>query len=183
MNLDKAKLQQLIIMMPIILVAGVFCYIKFLSMPLSAKMKTLKNEMDTIKQQYQESQMRVSRLPKLQQEIAQLNLEIQRIEKKLPKDRDVPGLIRLLSKKMDSYHIYWQRLVPGPDNAKEHYVEHLYSIPFHARYHDLAEFLTEMGGMERIFQTRFSQLNILSSEDSGVEVKGELTLLIYTAKS
>lgn len=180
--MDKKQLQQLIVMMPIILIGGIFGYFKYLLAPLNDKSKLLREELQKIKKEYQESESRAARLPKLEQEIAGLNLEIKEIEKKLPPKKDVPNLIRLLSKKMEAHNIRWNRLAPGAQNTKDYYIEHIYSIPFTASYHNLANFLTEIGQMERIFATRFNKLGTTVDTKTGVQVQGELIFLIYTSK-
>ena len=104
--------------------------------------------------------------------------------KKLPPDQDVPNLIRLLSRKMSAYSITWNRIAPGPQTAKDYYIEHTYSIPFTAEYHRLAAFLTDVGQMERIFATRFTKLSVQPNPDPKQpnKVTGELMFLIYTSK-
>lgn len=176
--MDKNKIQQLIIMMPIILIAGIFGYFKYLLSPLSEKSKALNLELEQIKKDYKDSEARAARLPKLEQEITVLNNEIKEIEKRLPPGADVPNLIRLLSKKMETYQIIWNRLAPGTQSSKEHYIEHFYTIPFTCSYHNLALFLTEVGQMERIFASRFNKL----SYNAG-RVSGDLIFLIYTSKT
>lgn len=180
--MDKKQLQQMIIMMPIILIGGIFGYYKYLFSPLREKSKIVAEELRKIKQEYQESEARATRLPKLQQEIAVLNIEIKEIEKKLPPTKDVPDLIRLLSKKMETHNIRWKRLAPGTVTAKDYYIEHTYTIPFVSSYHNLALFLSEVGQMERIFATRFIGLRSTIDPRFGIQVDGELTFLIYTSK-
>lgn len=125
---------------------------------------------------------RASRLPMLEQEIRVLNSEILEMQKKLPHDKDIPGLIRLLSDRMRFYGIQWKKLEPGSQASKEYYIEHSYKIPFTASYHNLAKFLTEIGQMERIFATRISSLRPENNAQTGTAVSGEITFLIYTSK-
>ena len=180
--MDKKQLQQLIIILPIVLIAGIFCYYKYLLSPLSEKKKALKAELENIKKEYDESKGRADRLPKLEQEILVLNQEITEMQKKLPPTKDVPGLIRLLSQRMEAHNISWKKLAPGTQAAREYYVEHSYKIPFSSSYHDLAKFLTEIGQMERIFATRFEALKPAADSSGMPIVSGELTFLIYTSK-
>lgn len=173
----------MIVLMPIVLIAVLFAYSKYLLSPLTEKKNLLNTELEKIKREFQESQARVARLPQLEKEIEQLNLELSKIEKKLPTNKDVPGLIRLLTKKMDSHRIIWSRLTPGNQTEKEYYTEHLYTIPFTTSYHQLALFFSEIGQMERIFATRFIRLvSVINARTQRQEVQGELQFLIYTSK-
>lgn len=179
--MNKQRLQQLVIMFPILLIGTTFAYFKYLKSPLDARMMTLHTEMEKVKQEYIASQKRISRLPRLENEIFMLNKEIRTIEKKLPNKKDLPGLIRLLSKKLDTYQLSWTQIIPGEEISKQYYYEHIYRIPFSTSYHNLAEFLSSIGQLERIFTTRFNKLTMISGEDS-VQVQGELALHIFTAK-
>ena len=180
--MDKKKLQQILIGIPLVLVAVVFCYYKYLLKPLQEKQDALKIEIKKIESEYQENVGRAGRLPMLEQEIRVLNTEIQEMQKKLPHDKDVPGLIRLLSERMKYYGVQWKRLEPGAQSAMEYYIEHSYKIPFSSRYHNLARFLAEIGQMERIFATRISSLRPEADLKSGSTVSGEITFLIYTSR-
>lgn len=181
--MDKKTLQQIIIILPIVLIVGIFAYYKYLLSPLNEKKKALQADLEQIKKDYDESLHRAERLPKLQIEIEVLNQEITEIQKKLPAKKDLPSLIRMLSDKMEHYKISWSKLTPGSQSVKEYYIEHSYIIPFKSSYHDLAMFLADVGQMERIFATRFTKLtNVPPAAGSATTVSGELTFLIYTSK-
>ena len=183
MIIDKKQLQQLIIILPIILIAGIISYYKFLLAPLNEKKRILNTELENIRQEYETSKGRAMRLKSLEQEIVGLNLEIAEMQKKLPPNKDIPSLIRLLSKRMEHYNIVWKSLNPGTQTAKDYYIEHTYTIPFSATFHDLAKFLVEIGQMERIFATRFTSLTPQIDNQTGVvKVGGTLEFLIYTSK-
>lgn len=176
-------MQFLIILIPILIAGLNFGFYKYLFTPLVERKKSLKSDLEQIKKEYQESVSRTARLPKLQEEIAVLNQEILEVEKKLPKNKDVPSLIRLLSKKMDSHNVSWTRLAPGNQTNKDYYIEHTYTIPFSATYHNLATFLTEIGQLERIFSTRFSKCSSkVNSKTLNLEIGGDLIFIIYTSK-
>lgn len=181
--MDKKQIQQTVIVLPLLLVSGTFCYYKYLLSPLREKVKVVESELENIKREYQEAENRAARLPKLEQEIAILNQEISELQKKLPTDKDVSNLIRLLSRKMELHNITWNKIDPGPQVMKDYYIEHSYSIPFVASYHDLSLFLSEIGQMERIFSSRFSKLQaIQDAKNEGAGLSGELIFLIYTSK-
>lgn len=186
--MDKKQLQKILIAIAVLFIGGIYGYYKYLLKPLEAKQAVLDTELDKIKAEFQDAQVRASRLPRLEQEIRVLNSEILEMQKKLPQDKDVPGLIRLLAERMKFYGIQWKRLEPGTQTAKEYYVEHSYKIPFSSKYHSLARFLAEIGQMERIFATRISPLRPETSSQAGpsanvsTTLSGDITFLIYTSK-
>jgi len=87
--MDKKQLQQLLVIIPIVLVAGIFGYYKYL-LPFERK----KRRYSPVKWKPSKGIRRVpfarSRLPKLKEEIGQLNLEIAKIQKRLPPNKDIP---------------------------------------------------------------------------------------------
>ncbi len=180
--MDKKKLQQILVVIPVLLGAIIYGYYKYFLRPLEDKQAALNTEMDKIKSEYQESLGRASRLPMMEQEIGVLNMEIQEMQKKLPHDKDVPGLIRLLSDRMKYFGIQWKKIEPGPQSAGEYYIEYSYKIPFSARYHNLARFLADVGQMERIFATKVSSLKTETNAQTGSTLGGEISFLIYTSK-
>ena len=180
--MEKKQLQQMLIILPLVFFGGIFAYYKYLFKPLQKKQAVVQRDLENIKREYQESLERTNRLPKLTEEIRVLNSEILEVQKKLPHDKDVPGLIRLLSNRMKYYGVQWKKIEPGKQTAKEYYIEHSYKIPFTARYHNLARFLAEVGQMERIFATQISSLKPEANAQTGTMVSGEITFLIYTSK-
>jgi len=181
--MNKKQLQQLIIIIPIILVGGIFSYHKYLLSPLKVKHAALQVELDKILKEYEGAVVRAARLPGLRQEIGILNKEIVHMQKKLPPTKDVPGFIRMLSKRMEHHRIRWTKISPGPKKIKEYYIEHTYTIPFLSSYHNLANFLTEIGQMERIFATKFKGLKGKVDTETKVSgAAGNLVFLIYTSK-
>lgn len=173
----------MLVIMPMILIGGIFAFVKYLWMPLKEQKKVLAGELEKIKKEYNESVGRVARLAILHQEIGLLNKEILEMQKKLPASKDLPGLIRMLSKKMSQHRIAWSKLQPAVKSETDHYTEHSFTIPFKGSYHDLALFLSDVGQLERIFATRFANLKSETDSASGlVQVAGEITFLIYTSK-
>jgi type IV pilus assembly protein PilO len=179
---NRKQLQALILALPVAAVLGAFVYYKYLVLPLAERHKKILVEIDGIRNEYEQSVGRAARLPRLEQEIRVLNEEIIEMQKKLPKNKDVPGIIRLLSERMRFHGIRWKSLDPGSQSAREYYTEHSYKIPFKASYHTLAKFMTEVGQMERIFATRLSPLQSETTPKEGTRVSGDLFFLIYTSK-
>lgn len=177
-------MQQILIIVPVALAALLFAYYKYLVSPLKVKQKMLAEELATIENDYQDSVSKAARLPQMQQEIVLLDAEVQKIQKRLPISQDLAELIRMLAKKMDEHHVVWMSLSPGTEVSMEHYTEHSYTIPFQTSYHNLAQFLADVGQMERIFATRFTDLTAQPNSQTGaIAVSGQLTFLIYTGKS
>ena len=180
--MNRKQLQALIIAIPVTAVFGIFAYFKYLVNPLAAKHGQLRGELDQIKSQYEQNVGRAARLPRMEQENAVLKQEIDQLRKKLPESKDVPSIIRFLSSRMKYHGINWKKLEPGSETAKEYYIEHVYKIPFSAPYHNLANFLADVGQTERIFSTRISPLKPEMNERLGTVVAGDIFFLIYTAK-
>lgn len=181
--MQKKNLQQLIIILPIVWIAGTFVYFKYLLLPINEKIKTKKAELESIKKDYVDACNKSSRLENLKQEIQILKQEIDEMKKMLPEEEKKPDLIRVLKREMEHHNIIWEKISPSLPSPKDYYIEHSYTIPFKASYHDLAMFLTKIGQMERIFSTKFSKLMFTTDpKDNRITISGELTFTYYTGK-
>jgi len=120
------------------------------------------------------------RLPALQNELARLQVELAAMESQLPKDKDLPNILRTLTREAQQQELVFSRLAPKP-SQKQQYFE---IIPFDATFtgslHSLARFLASLGQQERIFSAQNITLSPAgASSDTGV-ANLNITLTIQT---
>ena len=97
---------------------------------------------------------RAQQLSKMQQEMANLQVDVAELEKQLPKDRELPSLIRVITHRAESYGIVLGTLAPGKPVSKGLYDEIPYNVSMTSSYHSLGHFLTAMGKGDRLFAAR-----------------------------
>ena len=76
------------------------------------------------------------------------------LEKQLPKDRELPALIRVLTHRAESYGITLGSLAPGKPISKGLYDEIPYNVILTTSFHSLGHFLTALGKGDRLFAAR-----------------------------
>jgi type IV pilus assembly protein PilO len=109
------------------------------------------------------AQARAQQLSKMQQEMASLQVDVAQLEKQLPKDRELPALIRVLTHRAESYGLTLGSLTPGTPISKGLYDEIPYNVSVTSSFHSLGHFLTDLGKGDRLFAARNLSLTPTSS--------------------
>jgi type IV pilus assembly protein PilO len=97
---------------------------------------------------------RAQQLSQLEAEMASLSVEVAALEKQLPKDRELPSLLRVLTHRAEAYGLILSSLTPGRAVTKGLYDEIPYNISAVSSFHGLGHFLTAMGKGDRLFAAR-----------------------------
>ena len=123
---------------------------------------------------------RAQQLSKLQQEMANLQVDVAQLEKQLPKDRELPALIRVLTHRAESYGLVLGNLTPGKPVSKGLYDEIPYNVSVTSSFHSLGHFLTALGKGERLFAARNLALTPNSSKtDTSKTINATFQLIAF----
>src|SRR5690349_8762258 len=130
----------------LIIIAGVmFAYNSYFYGPIAKEIKQKQVEVADLKQKLQVAMERAQQLGKMQQEMASLQVDVAQLEKQLPKDRELPALIRVLTHRAESYGITLGNIQPGKPISKGLYEEIPYVMSVTASFHGLGHFLESLG--------------------------------------
>ena len=94
------------------------------------------------------------RLPALQNELAALQVELSSLEKQLPKDKDVPNIIRTLTREALQEGLTFSRLSPKAAARQQYFDIIPFDLSFTGTLHSFARFLASLGQQDRIFQAQ-----------------------------
>ncbi|MHB9155784.1 MAG: type IV pilus inner membrane component PilO [Endomicrobiales bacterium] len=177
------KMQKDLLMLAILIIGGVFAYYKYLMGPLKENYRA---SLDTLKQtetRLSEMKRRAIELPKLQAEMTLLEQEVASLEQLLPKDKEIPGLLRTITKTAHRHQLRITNITPSGVIPLNNYNEVPFQITMQGNYHSLAKFLTELGQESRILSAR----NILfgagsTTKETGTLININFTLVAYTFK-
>jgi type IV pilus assembly protein PilO len=97
---------------------------------------------------------RAGQLSKIQAEMAGLQVDVAQLEKQLPKDRELPSLIRVLTHRAEAFGVGLSTFAPQKPVSKGLYDEIPYNVTMTGSFHSLGRFLTAMGKGERLFAAR-----------------------------
>lgn len=143
---------------------------------ISADMKTRAE----LNQKLEEAKQRASQLNKIQAEMASLQVDVAELEKQLPKSRELPSLLRVLTHRAESNGLVVTSLRPSRPVPKGLYDEIPYEIVATSSLHSLNHFLTAMGKGDRLFAARNMTLTgVASKADPSKTVNATFTLVSF----
>lgn len=123
---------------------------------------------------------RAGQLSKVQAEMASLQIEVAELEKLLPKTRELPSLLRVLTHRAEANGIQMNSLRPQKALSKGLYDEIPYEISATSSLNGIGRFLTAMGKGDRLFAARNLALTSAASKaDPSKTVNATFTLVAF----
>ena len=113
----------------------------------------------------------------LEAKLASLQQEKDAAQKKLPRERKLPDLIRTITDLSKKYKVSVNSIAPAGNSQVEYFLKVSYSISVTGTYHDLGRFLTAIGIEERILTPE--NLSIRATAAPGASVDANFTLVAY----
>jgi type IV pilus assembly protein PilO len=166
--------QQTIMLIAIFVIGGGYGYWNYLLKPTLAKIQVEKAKNADLMAKIETAEKQARRLPALQNEFAKLQLELGALEKQLPKDKDLPNILRLLTREALQEDLQFNSLTPRPAVRQNFFEIIPFDIAFTGSLQSLARFLASIGQQDRIFQA----LNISLSKSGGADETGAVSLRI-----
>jgi type IV pilus assembly protein PilO len=139
----------------LILVIGIlYGYSAYFYGPIKQEIKKNQSEITDLERRLQVAKDRAQQLSKMQQEMASLQVDVAQLEKQLPKDRELPALIRVLTHRAESYGLVLGSVAPQRAVSKGLYDEIPYNVSVTTSFHSLGHFLASLGKGDRLFAAR-----------------------------
>lgn len=148
------KQQQILILVLFLAGGGIFGYFNYLLNPTLAQIKERESKLADLTKKIEEAQRVAKRLPALTAEKERLEIELAALEKQLPTDKDVPSIIRTLTREALQENLEFNRLVPSGAQRRTYFEIIPFDVQFTCTLHSLARFLAALGQQERIFQVQ-----------------------------
>ncbi len=154
----------------------------YLLSPAMDKIKVTREENQKIEDKVETMKRTAARLSALEKERDALAAEVSKAEKKLPKQKNVEEVIRILTEQSQREKVYINTFTPEAEQPKNYFVEIPFGISYTANFHSLARFLAAMGQQERIMAARNLTMTFGSNPGRGHTISGSFTLLAYIFK-
>ncbi len=178
-SLDRLTNQQKILIVVFIALV-LWVYFSQLLNPLNKKIGKLKNEIAQQETKLIDAKNTAKRLPQLQAELQASQEELLIAEKKLPRSKEVPALIRSITKSGREYAIDISNLSPRAPISHQYFREFHYGMNITTNYHNLAKFFGDICQYERILKVKDINMNGRNpSEDDPSTLTTSLTLVTY----
>ncbi|HCJ66434.1 MAG TPA: hypothetical protein DHV62_03685 [Elusimicrobia bacterium] len=163
------------------IIALIYVFYSYLWRPLGVKTKTVEKKITELKGKVQLARTNTQELERIKKEMESLTTELKEIESYLPKKKEIPSLLRNLTRMAEKYQVNITNLAPQSPNQRDYFVELPFSIQSVTNYHGLATFLTALAQSERIINTVNLRLTgQLGSEEK--TISATFNLITYTFK-
>ena len=131
-----------------------FGYWKYFGETARQEIAALETDTKNMEKRLEEAKIRAQQLSKIEEEMHGLQIEVAAMERQLPKDRELPNLIRVFSNRAEAFGLTINSFAPDTMSAKGLYDEIPYKVSVSASFHGIGQFLTAMGKGERLFAAR-----------------------------
>jgi len=142
-------------------VLGLFFYFGFLLFPVDTKYRQTILQLKQSHDKLNAIKARINDLPKIQYETKILQQEVDVLQKYLPQEKEIPGLLRTLTLKAQKYGLQINSITPLKIEPREHYSEIPFQLSLRGKYHLIGHFLTDIAQQMRLLSSR--DLNLFYS--------------------
>ena len=171
------------------LLAGVFLFLAVMvanyylfASKISGRIKRLKAEIEHIESRKQKALLLLKKVHTLMAQKRSLEKEIEKLKSLLPKDEDLPGLIRAIAQLAHTSGIDLSRVELGREVVypEKHYAVVNIKVSFSSRYQQLMDFLSKVDSLNRLVKPyRLRVASKETSEDPSLKVSGTLQTYRY----
>ncbi|MFA5160667.1 MAG: type 4a pilus biogenesis protein PilO [Elusimicrobiales bacterium] len=154
-----------------------FGYWKFLWKPYAARKADAVGRVERINQEISKAKGMAAKLEPLNAEIRELRLREADAEKRLPKGRKLPDMIRSLTALARDKSVFISAITPLPTREQVYYTEIPYALTITGGYHAVGRFLAEIATSQRIFTVRDVNMSV-----AGAGIQASFVLVAYQYK-
>ena len=161
-----------------------FMFYKYAYGPLDLKLKKVKNELVAKRAKLAVARERANRLSELKTDYELLKVEVEKAEKKLPREKEIPRLLREITDAGRKFKIDIPNFQPRTEEQEKYYLSHPFAMTIVTNYHDLAYFMAEIGQYERILHVRNLSLTPMAQKEGEKlrSISADFQLYTYTFK-
>lgn len=180
--MTKQMIQNIVVMI-LFLVLIAYAGNRYLLGPQKLKYNASWEKLDQTQKKLAEMKQRALELPRLQADMKLLELEVAELEKLLPREKEIPQLLRSMTKTAQQYQLKITQITPQAIVAQENYNELPFLISVQGTYHSLGFFFADMGQAGRLMSTRNLTIAPLGTSKNGpASISATFVLVAYTFK-
>lgn len=180
--MTKQVIQNIIVILLFIVLIA-YAGNRFLLGPQKVKYNEAWTTLDQTQKKLAEMQQRALDLPRLRAERELLNREVAELEKLLPLEKEIPQLLRSMTKTAQQYQLKITQITPQAVVPQANYNELPFLISVQGTYHSLGLFLADMGQGGRLMSSRNLTIAPIDSTKNGpASISATFVLVAYTFK-
>jgi len=177
------KEQQTYIAIGIGVLFFLFIYFKFFLVPINNSISDKRNKIETLENDISIAKKESAGLEELKVRSVLLQQEVADLQKKLPKSKEIPGFLRIVTRNAQRFGVKLQNISQPTMVVQQEYNELKYNFSFTSSFHSLGNFFAEIGQEERLLSIRDLTLSAQAGTDKSVTVSGTFSLIAFMAKS
>ena len=177
------KEQQTYIAIGIGVLFFLFIYFKFFLVPINNSISDKRNKIETLENDISIAKKESAGLEELKVRSVLLQQEVADLQKKLPKSKEIPGFLRIVTRNAQRFGVKLQNISQPTMVVQQEYNELKYNFSFTSSFHSLGNFFAEIGQEERLLSIRDLTLSAQAGTDKSITVSGTFSLIAFMAKS
>lgn len=155
-----------------------FVYWNYFWSPISVDIKKDRKEIVDIKNEIAKAGDPEETKKTVTVELNDLKKRKKTAKRSLPENKDISGLIKILTALGRQYNIEIHSISPRGTKQATYYAKVLYGLSLTGTYHSIGRFITALGTLDRIFSTE----NLRISGNVDGSAKADLILVAYQYK-
>lgn len=179
-NIQLTKQQQQYLAVGLLVLGGGgFAYVKYFWIPTAQKITETKAKIEELQGKIDKAKSQVGRLDKIKKELEVLNQKAVEAEDRLPKAKDLPGVLVTIADVARKNGCEIRTFASGASAPKQYFIELLYTVSIKGSYHDLGRFFAAAALEQRIYNVR----NVaFGAADAEGKLNASFTLVSYQYK-
>lgn len=175
-ELDKDTLGKIIAG---ILFGGLFiyAYVAYFWMPYSKKISDNAAKLEKLEQDIASAKKIKAQFKNLQEKLEELKIQKSEAEKKLPRDKKLPDLIKTVKKLSDKNYVKIMTFNPAATSRDQYFTKVNYMVSLKGKYHNIGRFFASIALEQRVLNVE--NLVISQLDASGDSCSVTFTLSAY----
>ena len=169
----KVAIVALILLLPVVLF-----YLLYYQ-PKAEKISSLSNKTVQLKKQLQEAKSKAANKEQFEQELAEAKMKFDETAVLLPKDKEIPKLLKDISALGRNAGLDFLTFKPLADIPKDFYAELPVSINVRGPYHNMGFFFDQVSKLERIVSVTNIKMSSPKKEGGEMLLKSDCKLVTY----
>ncbi|MBI5743831.1 MAG: type 4a pilus biogenesis protein PilO [Elusimicrobia bacterium] len=155
----------------------IYAYLFYFWLPTAKKIEDNTKKVASIESDINKAKMQKAKYKDLEAKLASLREEKEAAQKKLPRERKLPDLLRTITTLSKKYKVDVQAITPSGSAPVEYFTRVSYILSVSGNYNDIGRFLTALGMEERIMTSE--NLVISYSGSEAFSSRAQFTLVAY----
>ncbi|MBU0567084.1 type 4a pilus biogenesis protein PilO [bacterium] len=174
--------KQGIVIVPIVLIGLIYAYFRYAYNPLEAEVEEFKKKRDEVWTQLKKTQDTAYWIDTVREREKIIEKELEEAETRLPKDKDMPGMVSKLTEMANSHFSNFTLIQPEKLETEGDYNIYPIQMTIESRYHSFLSFLSEIGNLPKIVIATDLDIREREGQETGYPALANLTINLYTFK-